>query len=61
VLLAASPRVAGTGGLYFEDCAEAEAVPAREQRTRGVAAYALDEANADRLWTVSDALIEMAG
>jgi NAD(P)-dependent dehydrogenase (short-subunit alcohol dehydrogenase family) len=58
VLLAASPLMAGTTGRYFEDCAEAEVVPAREQRTHGVAAYALDEANADRLWTVSNALIE---
>jgi hypothetical protein len=37
---------------------EAEVVPAREQRTSGVAGYALDEANADRLWTVSNALLE---
>jgi NAD(P)-dependent dehydrogenase (short-subunit alcohol dehydrogenase family) len=57
-LLAASPLVAGTSGRYFEDCAEAEVVPAREQRTHGVAAYALNEANADRLWAVSNALIE---
>jgi NAD(P)-dependent dehydrogenase (short-subunit alcohol dehydrogenase family) len=58
VLLAASPLVAGTSGRYFEDCAEAEVVHARGQRTSGVAAYALDEANADRLWAVSNALIE---
>jgi len=58
VLLAASPLIAGTSGRYFEDCAQAEVVPAREQRTKGVAGYALDAANADRLWTVSNALIE---
>ena len=57
-LLAASPTTAGISGRYFEDCAEAEVVPDRGERTSGVAAYALDEANAERLWAVSNALIE---
>jgi NAD(P)-dependent dehydrogenase (short-subunit alcohol dehydrogenase family) len=61
VLLAASPLVDGISGRYFEDCAEAEVVPARGQRTAGVAAYALDSENADRLWTVSTALIDSPG
>jgi NAD(P)-dependent dehydrogenase (short-subunit alcohol dehydrogenase family) len=57
VLLAASPSVADIRGRYFEDCAQAEVVPAREQRTSGVAPYALDEDNADRLWAVSSAMV----
>jgi NAD(P)-dependent dehydrogenase (short-subunit alcohol dehydrogenase family) len=56
VLLAASPLIEGVSGRYFEDCAEAEVVPDRGQRTSGVAAYALDPDNADRLWTLSAAL-----
>jgi NAD(P)-dependent dehydrogenase (short-subunit alcohol dehydrogenase family) len=47
VLLAGSPLVEGIGGRYFEDCNEAEV------GTR-VAPYALDPANADRLWDVSE-------
>jgi NAD(P)-dependent dehydrogenase (short-subunit alcohol dehydrogenase family) len=56
VLLAASPLIDGITGRYFEDCAVAEVVPDRGQRTNGVAAYALDPDNADRLWTVSATL-----
>jgi NAD(P)-dependent dehydrogenase (short-subunit alcohol dehydrogenase family) len=51
VLLAASPLVEGVTGLYFEDCQEA--VPAQPGIRRGVAPYALDPANAERLWRVS--------
>jgi NAD(P)-dependent dehydrogenase (short-subunit alcohol dehydrogenase family) len=51
VLLATSPLVDGIGGRYFEDCAEAE--PGREGGVRGVAAYALDQDAAARLWQVS--------
>ncbi|GAB2809595.1 SDR family NAD(P)-dependent oxidoreductase [Actinoallomurus bryophytorum] len=49
VLLAASPHVRGVSGRYFEDGAEAgagEPGPAMS----GVAAYALDPEDADRLW-----------
>jgi NAD(P)-dependent dehydrogenase (short-subunit alcohol dehydrogenase family) len=54
VLLAASPLVDGVGGRYFEDCNEAHVVDRRgEPGTGGVAAYALDPANAERLWDVS--------
>jgi NAD(P)-dependent dehydrogenase (short-subunit alcohol dehydrogenase family) len=51
VLLAASPLVAGVTGRYFEDCQEA--VPFTAGVRRGVAGYALDPANARRLWDVS--------
>jgi NAD(P)-dependent dehydrogenase (short-subunit alcohol dehydrogenase family) len=55
VLLAASPLVEGVTGKYFEDCAEAEvAVPGTLE---GVAAYAIDPANAARLWELSEALL----
>jgi NAD(P)-dependent dehydrogenase (short-subunit alcohol dehydrogenase family) len=58
VLLAASPLVEGVGGRYFEDCNEAETVDRRPGvGVNGVAPYALDPANAERLWAVSLELI----
>jgi NAD(P)-dependent dehydrogenase (short-subunit alcohol dehydrogenase family) len=51
VLLAASPLVDGVTGRYFEDCHEA--VLNRPGERSGVAAYALDPENAERLWQVS--------
>lgn len=51
VLLAASPVVAGIGGRYFEDCAEAG--PTRPGSRTGVAAHALDPEAAARLWDES--------
>ncbi|WBB59377.1 SDR family NAD(P)-dependent oxidoreductase [Streptomyces sp. WMMC500] len=52
VFLAASPLVADIGGRYFEDVNEAPRVTERptEPGVPGVAAYALDGANAERLW-----------
>jgi NAD(P)-dependent dehydrogenase (short-subunit alcohol dehydrogenase family) len=59
VLLAASPLVEGTNGRYFENCAEAPVVPSRPQlRLEGVAPYALDSANAQRLWEMALELLE---
>ena len=58
VLLAASPLLAGIGGRYFEDCNEAPVVHSRSETTiAGVAPYALDPANAERLWELSSKLI----
>jgi NAD(P)-dependent dehydrogenase (short-subunit alcohol dehydrogenase family) len=58
VLLATYPGLEGIGGRYFEDCNEAEVIPRRESDTiSGVAPYALDPANAERLWDVSLELI----
>jgi NAD(P)-dependent dehydrogenase (short-subunit alcohol dehydrogenase family) len=54
VLLAVSPLLDGVGGRYFEDCNEA--APATQRPTdfaHGVAPYALDLANAERLWKVA--------
>jgi NAD(P)-dependent dehydrogenase (short-subunit alcohol dehydrogenase family) len=58
VLLAASPLIDGVSGRYFEDVNEAEVVTERGSiGAKGVAAYALDPANAERLWDVSLGLI----
>src|SRR5271169_6857095 len=53
VLLAASPDVEGVSGRYYEDCAEAKQISERADHTAGVAPYALDRDNADRLWKIS--------
>ena len=57
VLLAASQMLEGIGGSYFEDCNEAATVSKRPTDWMGVAHYALDQANAERLWNVSLGLI----
>jgi NAD(P)-dependent dehydrogenase (short-subunit alcohol dehydrogenase family) len=52
-LLAASPLVDGIGGRYFEDCSESPVVTERPSDfSGGVAPYALDPANAARLWDI---------
>ncbi|MGP4015868.1 SDR family NAD(P)-dependent oxidoreductase [Saccharopolyspora sp. 5N708] len=56
-LLAAAPLLDGVGGRYFVDCNEAEVVDRRTGNLRGVARYALDPANAGRLWTLSEDLL----
>lgn len=53
VLLATSPLLEGIGGRYFVDCNEAEIVHQRTNDYSGVAPYALDSTNADRLWEES--------
>jgi NAD(P)-dependent dehydrogenase (short-subunit alcohol dehydrogenase family) len=59
VLLATYPEFEGIGGRYFEDCNEAEVIHRREANTiAGVAPYALDPANAERLWEVTLDLID---
>jgi len=51
VLLAASPLLESVSGLYFEDCNEAPRIKARPTDfSGGVADYALDTGNAERLW-----------
>ena len=61
VLVATSPLLDGIGGRYFVDCAEAEVVTGRTTDMSGVAPYALDPANADRLWDVSLRMLDDAG
>jgi NAD(P)-dependent dehydrogenase (short-subunit alcohol dehydrogenase family) len=54
VLLATSPLLEDVGGRYFEDCNEAPLVtPGSAGGVRGVAPYALDPENAERLWEES--------
>jgi NAD(P)-dependent dehydrogenase (short-subunit alcohol dehydrogenase family) len=59
VLLATSPQVDGIGGRYFDDCNEAPTVDHRDTNHTGVASYALDAANADRMWDASEALLRV--
>ncbi len=61
VLLAASPLLEGVGGRYFEDCNEAPTVTHRPADYRGVAHYAVDPANARRLWDVATKLTASHG
>ncbi len=56
VLLAASPLLDGVGGRYFEDCSEAPVVARRPADYRGVAPYAVDPVNAERLWNMALAM-----
>jgi hypothetical protein len=63
LVAAIAPELAGVGGRYFEDCNEALPVD-RDAATlphSGVAAYALDPANAARLWELSLELLAQAG
>lgn len=53
VLLAASPLVEGVSGRFFADCNEAAPVAQRQPDYSGVAPYALDAGNAERLWEMS--------
>jgi NAD(P)-dependent dehydrogenase (short-subunit alcohol dehydrogenase family) len=53
VLLAASPLLQGVSGRYFEDCNEALVVTNGNGYASGVAPYALNSENADRLWEAS--------
>jgi hypothetical protein len=57
VLLATSPRLRGIGGHYFVDCNETETLDSPSGTLAGVARYALDPANAARLWEVSEQLV----
>jgi NAD(P)-dependent dehydrogenase (short-subunit alcohol dehydrogenase family) len=61
VLVATSPQLAGIGGLYFEHNSQAEPVDdaaAAYEQGHGVARYALDPGNAQRLWEVSEAAVD---
>ncbi|MFH0179151.1 short-chain dehydrogenase [Streptomyces cacaoi] len=60
MLLAASPRLRGVSGRYFDDCNEAELVEEIIEGLHGVRAWALDKDAARRLWDVSLALVDAA-
>jgi len=52
---ATTPQLQGLGGHYLEDChIAAPAVPGQDG---GIEAYAIDPADADRLWRLSEALV----
>ena len=55
IYVATAPELEGVGGRYYEDCAESPVVDRRENQ--GVARYALDPENADRLWALSEAAV----
>jgi len=59
VLVATSPQLEGIGGRYFEDCREATVLDAdfSDAAESGVATYALDPTNAQRLWNASQELV----
>jgi NAD(P)-dependent dehydrogenase (short-subunit alcohol dehydrogenase family) len=59
VLVATSRQLDGIGGRYFEDCNEAQLLPAdfSPDAASGVAPYALDPEHAGRLWELSERLI----
>lgn len=58
VLLAGSPLLEHIGGRYFEDCNEAETMFRRPEDYHGVAHYAVNPANALRLWEMTMEMIE---
>lgn len=60
VWAATAPELAKKGGLYLEDCAQAERV---EERTmgHGVMDHALDPGRARKLWDLSETVTGMAG
>jgi NAD(P)-dependent dehydrogenase (short-subunit alcohol dehydrogenase family) len=59
VLVATSPQLEDIGGRYFQDCNEAPVVDplSAENSGSGVAAYALDPTDAERLWELSEATL----
>jgi len=59
VLLAASPLLEGVGGRYFENCNEARVLREKpELFGGGVAPWALDPGNAERLWDTATELLK---
>ncbi|WP_336921282.1 SDR family NAD(P)-dependent oxidoreductase [Aquipuribacter sp. SD81] len=57
VWAATSPDLAGVGGLYLEDCHEAEVVDAVTDGLHGVVPHALDPDAARRLWELSEEML----
>ena len=57
VLVATTPLLDGIGGRYFENCNEAAVIDPTGYPDHGVAAWALDEDSAARLWELSEAAI----
>ena len=56
VFAASAPELEGRGGIYLEDCHVAVVNDADDARD-GVKSYAIDPANAERLWELSEAAV----
>ncbi|MAT94415.1 MAG: short-chain dehydrogenase [Halioglobus sp.] len=56
VWAATAPELEGKGGIYLENCQIAE--KAAPDSSAGVESYALDAAAAERLWALSEQLVE---
>jgi len=54
---ATAPKIADYAGLYCEDCDVANLMTDESLRFFDVAAWAIDEAGADRLWKISEAAL----
>lgn len=54
---ATSAQIVEYGGLYCEDCDVANLITAESPRFSDVAPWAVDEASADRLWEISEAVL----
>ena len=56
VFAGSAPKLEGRGGLYLEDCHVAQ-INDDPNAAAGVRTYALDSQKAERLWTISEALV----
>lgn len=59
VWAATAPELAGIGGAYLEDCAQAPAFSEDLPRGKGVMPFALDPEAALKLWDVSEKLVKL--
>jgi NAD(P)-dependent dehydrogenase (short-subunit alcohol dehydrogenase family) len=55
---AVSPQLNGKGGVNCEDCDIAQLVPADSDLNSGVRPWAVDEAAAEALWTLSESFLK---
>jgi NAD(P)-dependent dehydrogenase (short-subunit alcohol dehydrogenase family) len=58
VWAATTAELDGKGGIYLEDCQIAQ--PAKHGASGGIESYALDAAAAERLWSLSEELVEQS-
>jgi hypothetical protein len=58
VWCATSPLLEQGGGVYCEDCNIAAALPANDPSFTGVRPWAIDPDAAQRLWRLSEALLD---
>ena len=58
VWCATSPLLLGRGGVYCEDCDIAKVVTEDTPRHLGVAPWAVDENSAEKLWAISEKMLD---